>query len=218
MSFSAAFDLGKPRVSKMMRRLCVVVEYDLRVGRIAGVIVAEPAAEAHDPRRQRLFAQEPAGDIHLVDALVAHVAAAGVVVPMPIVVQFWPIKIDLSRRAAPEFVIDLFWNHQRFVELTDPHPRLVAGADDVQNLPELAAMNVFNRFAQRLVRPRLRTTLDDSIVVIGSVRKLPAFPHAVADRLLAVHVFAGLGGQDADKRMGVIRRGDRNRVDIFAIE
>ena len=34
-----------------------------------------------------VFAEEPAGDVHLVDALVAHVAVAGVEVPVPVVVR-----------------------------------------------------------------------------------------------------------------------------------
>ena len=141
--------LGQAARFEDQRALGIVVQHDLRVGRVAGVLVAEPAAEADDARRERLRAVEPAGDVHLMDALVAHVAVAGVVVPVPIVVQLGPIQIDLRRRAAPQVVVDVLGNLQRLVELADGLPRLVARADDAQNLAELAAVNELDGFLDR---------------------------------------------------------------------
>jgi hypothetical protein len=52
------------------RRFFVGVKDDLRIGRVARVLVAEPTADTHDARRHGGLAQEPAGDVHLVDALI----------------------------------------------------------------------------------------------------------------------------------------------------
>ena len=68
-------------------RALVVVVHELGVRGVAVVDVGEPAADADRPRRQRVLAQRPAGDVHLVDALVAEVAVAGVEHPVPVVVQ-----------------------------------------------------------------------------------------------------------------------------------
>src|SRR5687768_11823912 len=54
--------------------VAVVVDGELRVGRLAVVLVAEAAADAQDLRRQVLLAGPPAAHVHLVDALVADVA------------------------------------------------------------------------------------------------------------------------------------------------
>jgi len=56
----------------------VIVENDLRVGRLAIVIVTDASAEADDARRQLGLTEDPTGDVHLVDALVAEVAVAGI--------------------------------------------------------------------------------------------------------------------------------------------
>ena len=69
------------------RRRRIVVEHDLGVRRLAVVHVAQPPADAPHARRQFVDAQEPAGQVHLVNALVADVAVAGGPDPMPIVVQ-----------------------------------------------------------------------------------------------------------------------------------
>ena len=66
----------------------VELEADVqRVGRLAVVGVAEPAAGGHHGLGQLVLAQAPAGQVHLVDALVAEVAVAVVPVPVPVVVE-----------------------------------------------------------------------------------------------------------------------------------
>src|SRR5439155_3640912 len=87
--------------------LAVVVDADLRVGRLAVVGVAEAAADADDRTADVVAAQAPAGDVHLVDALVAQVAVAVVPGPVPVVVQVDAAQGGLhGGRAAPQVVVD----------------------------------------------------------------------------------------------------------------
>src|SRR5215468_4761937 len=67
--------------------VAVVENANLRVGGLAVVDVAEATADAESRAAQLVLAQAPAGDVHLVDALVAQVAVAVVPDPVPIVVQ-----------------------------------------------------------------------------------------------------------------------------------
>ena len=64
----------------------VVVNDDLRVRGLAGVLIAKPAAVTDDFGAERLGAQSPAGQVHLMDALVPQVAVAVIPNPVPIVV------------------------------------------------------------------------------------------------------------------------------------
>ena len=191
---------------------------DLRVGRVAGVFVAEAAADADRTRGELVFAEEPAGDVHLMDALVAHVAVAGVPVPMPIVVDAGTIEILLLGRAAPEVVIERRGNLQRRFEFADAEPRLVAGAERVLDLAELAAADEGDGILEALAGARLGAALHEAVVLAGGLDHLPAFPDVVRDGLLDVDVLAGLSGGDGDPGMRVIRRGDRDGVDVFAFE
>ena len=76
--------------------VAVVHDADLGVGRLALVAIAEPAAQAEDGlgkgRAGAVAARargrdQPAGDVHLVDALVADVAVAEVPEPVPVVMD-----------------------------------------------------------------------------------------------------------------------------------
>src|SRR5690606_38769561 len=65
--------LGQTAGFKDQRSLVVVVVNELSVRGLGVVLVAEAAADAHGARGDLVFAEIPAGHIHLVDALVAHV-------------------------------------------------------------------------------------------------------------------------------------------------
>src|SRR5207247_2452046 len=107
------------------RRFGVVVENELRVGRLAVVFVAEPAPGAEHARRQGVFAEKPAGDIHLMNALVAEVAVAVVPDPMPVVMKSLSADRRHRRRAAPEIVIDVRRRRLRSVHFADAGAALV---------------------------------------------------------------------------------------------
>jgi len=63
------------------------VDDDLSIGRVSIVIIAEAAADAEGVAGKAALAEEPAGDVHLVDALIADVAIAVEVNPVPVVVN-----------------------------------------------------------------------------------------------------------------------------------
>src|SRR3954452_4907836 len=117
------------------------------------------------------------------DALVAHVAATGVVIPMPVVV--WVVaalgillrseQLSLRSRSAPQFVVDLFWNSERRIALADGRARLEARADDVLDASQLAAVNVVDVLPNRFMRAALRAALDNLFVLVRGAHQLPAF-------------------------------------------
>ena len=102
----AVLVLGQTAHFKDERGLLVALIDDLGVGGFAVVLVAEAAADAPHAGGEFHLAEEPAGDVHLVDALVAEVAVAVVPGPMPVVVQLFACQLRLRRRATPEVVVD----------------------------------------------------------------------------------------------------------------
>ena len=104
----------RPRTSKMSWVSPKSMTADLGVGRLALVVVAEPAAEAEHglgegraAGRRARSRDQPAGDVHLVDALVADVAVAEVPEPVPVVMDEVGVIRLLGRRAEPEVEVEL---------------------------------------------------------------------------------------------------------------
>ena len=107
---------------------------------------------------------------------------------------------------------------ERLVELADAGARLVAGAEGVLDFAELAALHEGDGLFEARAGARLRAALHDAVVLAGGLDHLPAFPDVVRHGLLDVDVLAGLGRGDRDQRVHVIRRGDRDGVDVLALE
>ena len=95
----------QPAYFENQRRARIVVNHDLRVRCVGIVHVAEPTADADGAARETRLAEEPARNVHLVDALVAHVAVAGDVVPMPVIVEFRAAQLSHRCRAGPKIVV-----------------------------------------------------------------------------------------------------------------
>ena len=74
------------------------------------------------------------------------------------------------------------------------------------------------RSAQSLPRAALRAVLDDAVVLAGGLDGDAALVDVVAARLLDVDVLAGLAGPDGHQRVPVVRRGDRDGVDVLVVE
>ena len=123
-------------------RVAVVHDGDLGVGGLPLVAIAEPAAQADDrPGIRRAGGpgrgDQPSGDVHLVDALIADVAVAEVPEPVPVVVDQVAVVGLLGRRAEPDVEIDLL--RRRRVRLhADAPARLVAEGPRDQQLAELS--------------------------------------------------------------------------------
>ena len=58
----------------------------------------------------------------------------------------------------------------------------------------------------------------DPVVLAGGLDHPPAFADVVADRLLDVDVLARLAGPDRGQGVPVVRRGDRDGVDVLVVE
>src|SRR5262249_8956539 len=79
------------RAVEGVRRLLVVIEHEL-------------SADGADLGRI-LHAQAPAGDIHLVDALIAQIAIAVSPIPVPVIVEAILFEGDHRRGTGPEVVV-----------------------------------------------------------------------------------------------------------------
>src|SRR5438046_9925617 len=117
---------------------------DLRIRRGPVVDIAEAAAETEDARRKLVLAQEPAGNVHLVNALISQIAVSGVPNPMPIVMEAFAHERFHRRRAAPEIIVDAGRNWLRAVHFADARTALVAKAARDQNFAEVACLDPFD--------------------------------------------------------------------------
>src|SRR5262249_5062131 len=64
----------------------------------------------------------------------------------------------------------------------------------------------------------LRAVLNDPLVPLRSLDAAPALGDEVTHRLLDVDVLARLAGPDSDERVPVVRRGDRDGVEVLVLE
>ena len=118
------------------------------------------------------LAEEPAGDVHLVDALVADVAVAVEVDPVPVVVDRAVLRVVAMRRherrgAGPEVVVDRRRDRLRAGRLADAVAALVAEAARRGDLAEVARLHPLHRLAQPLAGADLRAGLHDAVVLLA---------------------------------------------------
>src|SRR5262249_25678081 len=91
-----------------------------------------------------------------------------------------------------------------------------AAADDQFTI--FSGMHGGHCFGERAAAAALRAVLHKAAVFLRCLDALAAFKRVVADRLLDVHVFAGLAGQDGDQRVPVVARRDRTGIQFFVFE
>ena len=197
----------------------VIMADDHGVGGLAVVHVAEPAADGEDAGRKLLHAQEPAGDVHLVDALVAEVAVAGVPDPVPVVMQLLAHQGQLERRAAPEIVVNRGGHGLRAVHLADAGAAFVAEPAAHLDLAQVALPDPLDRGSDALAGgAALGAGLDDAVVLARELDNAAPFADVVRNRLLDVHILAGLDGPDRGQGVPVVGSGDGHRVHVLALE
>ena len=173
-------------------------------------------ADRTDLCRQR-HPEPPAGDIHLVDALVADVTVAVVPVPVPVVVEPVPVEGPLGRRPEPEVVVNA-GRHRLILEVADRVAPLVAEPFGHVDLSEGAAAEALDGALAAGIAPLLHAVLDDHFVLPGGLDELLAFEKVVAHGLLDGHVLAGLHRPDSRQRVPVVGRHHRDRVDVLVFE
>ena len=129
------------------------MDHDLSVWRVTVVAVAEAATDAEGVTRQTGFTEEPAGDIHLVDALVADVAVAVEVNPVPVVMDGAVFRrVTVGRyercRAGPKIVVDRSGNWRGCVGETDAVATFVAKAASGGDFAEVTSLRPSDGFTE----------------------------------------------------------------------
>ena len=196
-------------------RVAVVEEGDLGVRCLTVIYVSEAAADAHSAVGQRILIERPAGDVHLMNTLIAQIAAAVVPEPVPIVVKLPTFDRPLRCGAEPEVVIHRGWGHLRSIDFSDAVARFVAEPSRQGHLAQFAGMNVFHRVPARLMRTRLRSCLADTIEFAGDLDGATPLRNIVADGLLDIDILAVLHGPDRCQRVPMVGSGDGDGVDLF---
>ena len=97
---------GKAALLEDDGRAGEIVDGELSVGRLGGIVVDVAAAQAKDAAGWAVGAHHAAGDVEEVDAVVAEVAVAGGPRPVPIVVETLAVERGDGRGAAPGVVVD----------------------------------------------------------------------------------------------------------------
>src|SRR5690606_29023413 len=136
-------------------------------------------------------------DIHLVDALVAEVAIAGIPHPVPIVVELLAGERLLRGGSAPEIVIESFGDRLFAFHFADAGAALVADATGPEEFTEVAFLSPFRSGMEPSGGAALRACLDDALVFARGFDQLAAFEDIVGNRLLHIDILARLRCPDA---------------------
>ncbi len=153
------------------------------------------------------------------DTLVADVAVAVEINPVPVVVDravFRGIAVgwDEGRGAGPEIVIDRGGNGRRRAGESDAIAAFVAKTAGRSDFAEVAGLSPGDGLAEAFARADLSTGLGNAAGFLGGGDKLAAFPDVVGNGFFDVDIFAGLQGPDAHERVPVIGGGNSDGVEI----
>src|SRR5262249_40629919 len=96
--------------------------------------------------------------------------------------------------------------------------QLVAQAARHQQLAELAGLREVQELGPAAARPALGAVLDDPAELAGGLDGNAALVDVVAARLLDVDVFGRLAGPDGHEGVQVVRRGNRDGVEVLVVQ
>src|SRR5262249_40165878 len=153
---------------------------DLRVGRLTVIGVAEAPADADDRPRQLVFAQAPAGDIHLMNALVAQIAVAVIPHPVPIVMEAEAMEGRARGRTAPQVVIDRVGNGPFTAGPADAGTAFVAQCPGHLYFPQPARAQKLDRLLNTSAAADLGARLANAVGAAGNFDNPPALAHIMA--------------------------------------
>src|SRR6185369_2566902 len=162
-------------------------------------------------------AEARAGDVDLMDGLVADVAVASVPDPVPVIVEAVLGEGLHGSGAGPEVVVDAGGNGL-LGSVADGRAPFVAEAARHVYVADGAVSEVLHGLHHGGVGTPLTAMLADAIVFFYRGDELAAFEGIVRARFLDVDVFAGLTGPDGLERVPVIWRGDRDGIDVLVLE
>ncbi len=201
--------------------LAVVKDGELHVGCLAlvGVVGAVDVASADgdDGFGESGVFNGPAGDVHLMNALVADVAVAEVPEPVPVVVNEVAVEGLFGSGAEPEVEVHVAGDF--FVGFVADAPAgFAAVAFGDEEFAVLAAVNGGDLLGPAAAGAALGAVLDDAVVFAGGFNALTAFKDVVAAGFFDVNVFAGLASPDGDEGVPVVGRGDGDGVDVVVFQ
>ena len=190
----------------------------LAVGHVAIIDVTEPTAETHHPLGKFLLADTPAGLVEFVGILVAKVAVAGDVIPVPVVMELLAGR-DLGRGGArPEVEVESRRDRCGGVDQPDAGPFAVADGPGHLHVADLPALHEVERFPHAGRAAALHAHLAHASELPRPLRHHAAFLHVVAAGLFHVDVLARLHRPDGHEGVPVVGRGDRDGIDVLAVQ
>src|SRR5205807_141171 len=148
----------------------------------------------------------PAGYIHLVNALVAEVAVAGVPEPVPVVVITIAGELMDGRGTVPEVVIEPGGHRLDRLAADGVAPLETETAREI-HVADQAVAHLLDSFLDGLRGADLAALLAHLVVLAGGGDDLLRLEHVVRARLLHVNVFAGLHAPNRHQGMPVVRGG-----------
>ena len=181
------------------------------------VVVEVVASAAISDTLRQIDAESPAGKVKRMHAVVGHLAAAVMPVPMPVVRD----KIVLVRafrcRPLPEVVIEMLGHGHRF-SLADGAPAACVETSRSEYPSDDALVHSLYRLDDERVAASLVAHLHEAIVLASGGDHQPRLGGVMAAGLLDVNMLAGLAAENGRRRVPEIRRGDGDGVEVRIVE
>ena len=150
--------------------------------------------------------------------LVAEIAIPGDMVPVPVVVEFLTGRHHGRGRARPEIEVEAGRNGSRCVDQPDAWPVAVADGAGHLHVADFPTLHEVECLPHAGHAAALHTHLAHASKLAGPLRDHPALLDVVAAGLFHVDILARLHRPDGHHGMPVVGRGDRDSVDILAVE
>jgi hypothetical protein len=183
---------------------------------LAVIFVSETATDGDDGLWEGLV-ERPAGDVHLVNALVSDIAVAEFTVTVPVVMEAVLVERAELGSALPEIVIDA-GRDLAVGKMADAGTRLVAEAAGEAHFADVAVVNVLDALDMSGIGAGLGAGLADAVEFEPGLFEAAAFGEFVADGLFDIDILAGLHGPNGGEGVPGIWDGDGNGIDGFVFE
>src|SRR5438477_339640 len=170
----------------------IIVEHDESIGCGAIIHVAEAAPNAQNARRKLVYSQDPTGDVHLVNALVAQIAVARRPHPMPVIVEAFAHERFFGSRTTPQIVINVCGDRLRSIDLANAGAALVTEPTRAEDFSDVAFAQPGDALGDPGAGTGLGTGLHDAAILARRLDELPALPDVVRNWLLDIDIFSRL--------------------------
>src|SRR4029077_17771050 len=182
------------------------------------LVVVEHEMSAHGGNRYReAHTQAPPRNIDFVNRLVADFTVPGVPDPMPVIVK--PIARERLQRRRPGPQIVIHACRDSFLRgAPNRWPPLVANRTRHIDFANRPVAQVFSGVDHSGIRARLAAVLANSVVLLYRSHQLPPFKRVMRAGFLHIDIFPGLAAPDGHQRVPMIRRGNRDGIDILVLE